>query len=128
MDIEKMGMSGGPEKPEDEAKNGLEDMREYAKLEFKGEVANVNHVEDFDYPLEDEVIVKVYEIKLKSGEKIFGVGGGWPMPMNNFYKQFSDPEKAADFHMYTIAKHFKIYDDAELKEYANWLEIPDEYR
>ncbi|KKS65670.1 MAG: hypothetical protein UV40_C0001G0006 [Parcubacteria group bacterium GW2011_GWA1_42_7] len=107
----------------------LKEMERYIGLEFEGQVVQVNFVDGVDYKFDDcTARTRVYEIFLGSGKKIFGVSGGRPVRMRNYYEGFTDFKKVSDFHIYTIAKATGVYGEKELAQFAEVMEIPIEKR
>lgn len=87
------------------------EMRRYLELEvphyLSDSIQDIKAVGDFTFPLVDEIEakMKVYEVTLGSGKKVFAVEGGWQGEVRNVYaNELPDAETAAKVHLFTLAK------------------------
>ncbi|MBI2146195.1 hypothetical protein HYU22_02555 [Candidatus Woesearchaeota archaeon] len=112
----------------------LEAMVRYLQREvphyLQDGVRDVKPAGDFEYDLGEGLVAKirVYEVQLNSGKKVFAAEGGFVGSIKNVYHQeLPDAETASKVHIYADAA-LKGLRGKDLTEVAEWLELPEQFR
>ncbi len=113
----------------------LEEMVEYLDVEvphyLEDGVKDVKPIDDFEYDLGEGLVAKtrVYEVQLDSGKRVFAVEGGFTDSIKNVYGQeLPDAETASKVHLYMVAVTICRLRGEDLKEIADYLELPEQFR
>lgn len=112
----------------------LENMVKYLQREvphyLRDEVEEVKPAGDFEYDIGEGVVTttRVYEVQLSSGKRVFAVEGGFTGSIQNVYsRELPDAETASKVHMYTAAALTGL-PGQDLKDVAEWLDLPEQFR
>lgn len=114
-------------------------MERYVALEISRSGESLEEIKlagHFSYDVADglQFEIDVYEVKLKSGVRVFAAEGGYGQKVSNIFSaEIPDAETAAKLHVYILIKQLvKGLRDAESRAYPNKvadsLELDKKYR